>query len=67
MIHEMEHGEHSREAKTATPLSGQHVALGESRTRGMIGEQHKLKAARAGSKTLQLRHARSLRLRRLHP
>ena len=31
MIHEVEgqeHGEPSREAKTTTPLSGQHVALG---------------------------------------
>ena len=30
MIHEMEHGEHSREEKKATPLSGQHVALGKA-------------------------------------
>ena len=30
MIHEMEHGEHSREAKTATPLTGQLVALGKA-------------------------------------
>ena len=33
MIHEIEgqeHGEPSREAKTATPLSSQHVALGEA-------------------------------------
>ena len=62
----------TREPKTATSLIGQRVVLKtaiqpESRTWAMIWEQHQLKAARTCSKTLELGHARSLRLTRCTP